>query len=848
MAINRLLAHFLSQGEERGGLDAVALSLPAVDETTRQLVSRYVEEYSDRFPRPRRLEDLEAGRTIEQLPPDGKLRVLYAAYARMAGPLSRGDVANCHMATDGLCGMLLRGGLPHTAEGLAAMLAGVVKPTTEGSFSLVPLQALLRATARHVKKHGTTPGIDAALGSLRAACKRHAKSDQAVHALETLDEIAGRTPPAPPPLKVEGGEAWADAVIADLADVSPEERAAWTDLLAYCRTATPSHPTKKWLAAAKERVEKVGGGSFAALAGKWLPMVDLPRTKTVRHHDGGWLPDPNHLIADESADLLKGLAWCCATLDDAQLARALADCAQASFKKIRWKGPRCPKLGNACLDALAAMPNAEAAAQLSRLSTSVKQPTGKRTVTKAIANLANRTHQTPEDLEELAVPTYEMTTPGVVERAVGGFAARFDFRTPSEPAITYTSSRGKVQKSAPAEVKSEPALKAFQKLAKDVEKMFDAQRLRVERLLMSDRSWPLEQWKRRYLDHPLLAPLTSRLIWTFTSPRGQTTTAIPRDGGFVTEGGKPFEPAGESTVRLWHPVGATAELVLAWRTFLQDREVTQPFKQAHREIYIITDAELRTSTYSNRFAAHVIRQQQFRALCQQRGWKVGLVGTWDSGGDTTPTLELPRYGLRVQFWVDAANAGDVDDTGVITHLTTDQARFYRAGEAEPLRLSDVPALVFSEVMRDIDLFVAVCSVGNDPAWQDRGEGGGMGDYWHAYSFGKLSHSAQTRREVLASLIPKLKIADRCTVGDRFVVVRGELRKYKIHLGSGNILMEPNDQYLCIVPGRGGDRAADRLFLPFEGDATLALILSKAFLLADDKSIKDPTITRQINTK
>jgi hypothetical protein len=28
------------------------------------------------------------------------------------------------------------------------------------------------------------------------------------------------------------------------------------------------------------------------------------------------------------------------------------------------------------------------------------------------------------------------------------------------------------------------------------------------------------------------------------------------------------------------------------------------------------------------------------------------------------------------------------------------------------------------------------------------------------------------------------------------VVKGELRTYRIHLGSGNILMEPNDQYLC----------------------------------------------------
>jgi hypothetical protein len=49
-----------------------------------------------------------------------------------------------------------------------------------------------------------------------------------------------------------------------------------------------------------------------------------------------------------------------------------------------------------------------------------------------------------------------------------------------------------------------------------------------------------------------------------------------------------------------------------------------------------------------------------------------------------------------------------------------------------------------------------------------------------------------------------------------------------------------------VPGRGADYLNDRdVFLPFDGDTQLAIILSKAFLLADDRKIKDPSITRQI---
>src|SRR5262249_61386095 len=112
------------------------------------------------------------------------------------------------------------------------------------------------------------------------------------------------------------------------------------------------------------------------------------------------------------------------------------------------------------------------------------------------------------------------------------------------------------------------------------------------------------------------------------------------------------------------------------------------------------------------------------------------------------------------------------------------------GEEQPLALEAVPPLVFSEIMRDVDLFVGVAGVGNDPSWSDGGPGGRYRTYWESYSFGELSATAQTRRALLERLLPRLKIRDRCSLSDRFLVVRGSLRTYKIHLGSGNILMEP----------------------------------------------------------
>lgn len=89
-------------------------------------------------------------------------------------------------------------------------------------------------------------------------------------------------------------------------------------------------------------------------------------------------------------------------------------------------------------------------------------------------------------------------------------------------------------------------------------------------------------------------------------------------------------------------------------------------------------------------------------------------------------------------------------------------------------------------------------------------------------------------------------AERCTLEDRFLIVRGNLHTYRIHLISGNIFMEPEEKYLCIVfDTKLHAKQEERFFLPFEGDQLFSLILSKAFLLAEDNKITDPSILSQL---
>ncbi|MGP3959443.1 DUF4132 domain-containing protein [Nonomuraea sp. 3N208] len=315
--------------------------------------------------------------------------------------------------------------------------------------------------------------------------------------------------------------------------------------------------------------------------------------------------------------------------------------------------------------------------------------------------------------------------------------------------------------------------------------------------------------------------VTDRLIWEFEVAPGVWRSEL----GLTV----PDVP-----VRLWHPARASAEEVRTWREVVQGKELRQPYKQAFREVYLLTPAEEATRTYSNRFAGHVVDYRRLRALFKQRGWQSHFLGAWDGGGDGDAHRTLAGGRWRVTLDHGLYDEGYAGTGQVRFHLLT-------GGRWHEAPLAEVPALVFSEAMRDVDLFVAVASITADPQWAGQGPDR-LQDYWRTGSFAALPPSAEVRRDALSRLIGRTAIADRCTLTDRFLVVRGDLRTYKIHLGSANILMEPNDAYLCIVSA--GDPHAG-LFLPFEEDGRLALILSKAFLLANDTAITDPSITRQL---
>jgi hypothetical protein len=734
--------------------------------------------------------------------------------------------------------LLLKPKLPIDVETLEELIqcAGA-----RSSWVRIPSAGIVRTVERFIETASLSEEHRAKLLGLKKRLLRDGDAN-ARKLCKRIDALiaAASGPDAETGVELVPGDAWADAALEDLEKADPPHRAAWQRLLNHAAAANGSKPSAKWLKSAAALIDAIGREPFEQRLAAWLPKVGQPGLGNVMRGSTSRV-DPT-VMSDHNADVLKGIIWATAAIDETKLTPLVGDVAEACFKKIPSHGARCPKVANACLAALALMKGPEPVAQLSRIQAKAKKPSAQKLIEKAMARSAEQQGMSPEELEEMGVPDFGLDLAGRRAIPVGAWTAEIEVTPARDVDLRWRKAGAtKGQASVPADVKSShaDALKDVKRLVKDIDRILPTRVARIERLLLDDRVWPLDVWRSRYLEHPLIAPFVRRLIWQLDGDRPRTF--IHSGEGFVDASDKRVDlPSAQ--IRLWHPIRSSPDDVLAWRRWLESHSVTQPFKQAHREVYVLTDAERQTRTYSNRFAGHILRQHQFHALCGARGWSYHLQGSFDS--HNIPTRILRRQGMRAEFWVDAIDT-QVSEVGIFLHVSTDQVRFYGGeSEQEPMALERVAPHVFSELMRDVDLFVGVCSVGNDPTWHDRGEQ--FGEYWHGYTFGELGESAKTRRDVLSRLLPRLKIADRASLSERFLVVRGDLRTYKIHLGSSNIQMEPNNQYLCIVPDR--KNVGDDVFLPFEGDQTLAVILSKAFMLADDRNIKDSSIVSQIRAQ
>jgi len=668
--------------------------------------------------------------------------------------------------------------------------------------------------------------------------------------IDEILNIAGETEKQIILIKLDRKDKFGQLLHTFLHETQMPHQKHWNEVFMLAAKSNGSKPSKRFLKNAEKLVEEIGSEAYQTKLREWFEYLVQLKTAGFTF-TSRWGNYYTHVYLHPlNASIAKGLVWTATLFEVSDFAGLLAALTERSFKKIPGVGPTAAALGNACIYALAQSSHIENISQLTRLQMRVKQNNTKKLIEKYITEAAQKLNISKEEIEDLAVPSLGLKD-GIFTHKIEGFTAQIKITGIGKTKTEWIKADGKVQKSVPAQVKQNHPdfVKTLSRTAKEIQKNLTTQRDRLDRSYLQNRKWKYADFKQHYLAHGLMSFLTKKLIWSFNNGKNQAN-GIWLNNKWVDQQAQPIPWIDDNTmVKLWHPIGESVETVTTWRTFLEAHEIKQPMKQAYREVYLLTDAERNTRTYSNRMAAHLLKQHQFNSLAKIRGWQYSLMGAYDDGrSNEVASINIPNYGLTAEFWVNEVPEDEAyNDAGIWNYVATDQVRFLNGAPRDVLELEKIPPIVLSEVMRDVDLFVGVASVGNDPTWQD--SGGTIQerfvDYWHTYSFGSLNETSKIRKEVLENLVPKLKIRNQCTIQGNFLMVKGKLRIYKIHIGSTNILMEPNDSYLCIVVDRS-TKTDNNVFLPFEGDRQLSIILSKAFLLAEDDKITDRTIVSQIS--
>jgi hypothetical protein len=270
-------------------------------------------------------------------------------------------------------------------------------------------------------------------------------------------------------------------------------------------------------------------------------------------------------------------------------------------------------------------------------------------------------------------------------------------------------------------------------------------------------------------------------------------------------------------VRIAHPYTLEQQGWLSsWQSEIVRREIVQPFKQVFRELYVITPAEVEAGFASGRLAGRRLKGRQAMAVLANLGWLV-------DGYDIRKPLYELGYAAQFRTGTYGGYHDGEDDTGTTGALEFWPLKYeWSDGQERRIHLADVPPLVFSEIMRDLDLVSVVAHQGDE--------------------LGTSREVIRGRASLVRATVSAMGLA-QVAVEEPYAHVQGQLTGYRIHLATGAVYLA-NGQYLCIVPSRKQQKA---VYLPFEegGEPIVSEIISKILLLANDARISDPTIVDQI---
>ena len=366
-----------------------------------------------------------------------------------------------------------------------------------------------------------------------------------------------------------------------ISGLNSTEKSLGYELLTLFKSATTSKPNDKYIKGSEKIYLKIGKDRFLEIVENWMLLVKTVKPITENHTSGYGVNEYNwstsEFLHEVNATIAKGMVWSLLSLPeiDSKYIFLISDIAQKCYTKLPGKGPAAAGVGNACIYVLA-QSGLSGVSQLSRLKLRIKQSSTQELIQKYIIEASEKIGVSPEEIEDMSVSNYGLENGELIEE-FGEYSAKLSLIAIGKTEIKWAKKDGSTLKSEPAAVKKDFAddLKELKNTNVQIQKMLSAQRDRLDRTLIQDRTWTWQNFNQYYAEHGLMSYLSDSLIWEFTH-ENVSVSAFKLNGNWVSVDEKRIENLNDqTTIKLWHPVGKTTNEILDWRNFLTKNQIKQ---------------------------------------------------------------------------------------------------------------------------------------------------------------------------------------------------------------------------------------------------------------------------------
>ena len=362
----------------------------------------------------------------------------------------------------------------------------------------------------------------------------------------------------------------------------------------------------------------------------------------------------------------------------------------------------------ALVHALHANSSPEALQVLLSIARRHKMSSVQRTAEALAQEVAEERGWSAEELADRTIPTAGFSDDGLLHVSYGPreFMGRLtpDFR------IELADSAGTTLKSLPAARSGEDgdAVKAAKKqltaARKEARAVLTLQSGRLYEAMCAGRTWPVPEWRRHLVSHPLVGRLVTRLVWLMIPADGGEQVAFrpAEDGALIGIDDAELDLSDDAAVALAHRTAVSADQAAAWQAHMADYEVTPLFDQLSATL----PNTARGQKVLIDLQGHVTDTLTLRGAATTRGYRRGAVmdgGTFDTYIKDFASANVTAVLSFTGSWVPEGNMACA-----IIGLSF-------ACQGQEIELAAVPSVLLAECYAD---YKAMAALGPfDPQWQ-----------------------------------------------------------------------------------------------------------------------------------